>query len=161
MLSGNGVSQVSKEQILEELVSPDDRVDAGYALAEVDYAECCRWPLDCAEHVLVLIEKVALPEHFSQLKGALQGARSYLDGEVEAKEVQDSWEITGVIFDQQLEAQGSIGSALADALEAASCAIQMVLPDSGVYHEDVIYAAARAAFAAELHPADALRKRLQ
>lgn len=142
------------EDLLASIDDDSDLCDLGYEYAEIDHRGYCLWVVDCAQHLFPLARRHLTDVEIVQLMSALDYARDYLDGRVDAAGVREAILIPRHIDRTFRQAHGQIPFYLSETLDAVACSLELVLPDAQVYHEDVIYAATRAAFQGRLHDHD-------
>jgi hypothetical protein len=142
----------TREDLLAALATDPDLCDLGYAYAEFDRPGYCLWVADCARHLFPLVQRHLGADEMAQLTKALDQGERFLAGEVDSAAMTGAIAVPRRIGDSYLKSHGTIPLHLAETLEAVANALELTLPDSRVYHEDVIYAAARAALAGRLHP---------
>lgn len=144
----------TKEDLLAAITNNPDLCDLGYEYAELDRRGYCLWVIDCARHLFPLAKRHLSDSEMTQLADALKCGQQFLDGTADVVAVNKSFSIPQGIADSYCESHGEIPHHLAETLSAIADAIKLTLPDSKVYHEDVIYAAARAALDGGLHAGD-------
>jgi hypothetical protein len=144
----------TREDLLAAIAADPDLCDLGYAYAEFDRPGYCLWVADCARHLFPLAQRHLSPEEMAQLTTALNMGERFLKGEVDITAMTEAIAVPRRIADSFCKSRGTIPLHLAETLEAVANALELTLPDSRVYHEDVIYAAARAAFGGGLHPGE-------
>lgn len=150
---------ITKEELLAAIAVNPDLCELGYELAELDRRGYCLWVIDCARHLLPLAQRHLTDSEMSSLIDALTCGQRFLDGNVDLAAITKSVDVPRSIAISYCNSHGEMPLYLAEALEAIANSIELTLPNSKVYHEDIIYAAARAAFDGELHsqaPADML-----
>ena len=144
----------TKEDILTAIADSPDLCDLGYEFAELDRRGYCLWVFDCAQHLFPLAQRHLTDDEMVQLTNALQCGQQFLDGTVDVEDITDAIAVPRNIANSYCESNGEIMHHLAETLEAIANALELTIPDSKVYHEDIIYAAARAAFDGGLHAGD-------
>ncbi len=144
----------TKEELIEAINNSQDLCDLGYKYAELDRYGYCLWVMDCAKHLFPLAERHLSKTQMWQLSEALKSAESFLNGKTDASAITEALAIPKQITNTFWESQGQIPYHLFETLEAITNVIELTLPDSKVYHEDIIYGAARAAFYGRLHSDD-------
>ena len=130
--------------------------DLGYALRDLNWVVYCRWVCDCAEHVLPLTESLSTSGEMAILKAALASARHYENAEARRTQLDEAVAQVSAIHERVYSAPGRMYAHALEAFEVACNAVRQADPSSGVYHEDVIYGAARAAYDGALHDDDAV-----
>ena len=128
--------------------------DLGYTLRDLNWAVYCRWVCDCAEHVLPLTESLISPDETETLRTALETAREFEDAESACANFDDAVAQVSAIHNRVYSESGMKYAHATEALEAVCNAVKQADPHSRIYHEDVVYGAARAAFNGELHADD-------
>jgi hypothetical protein len=144
----------SQAELLEMLEDDPDLCDVGYEFADVDRKGYCLWVIDCARHLFPIAEQYLSKPDMTRVVDALDVAERFLDDESLASSVVATFAIVQHIEKTYVDTHGHIPHALAEALETIELAVKIMLPDSKVYHEDVISSSARAALAGELHEND-------
>ncbi|QDU97405.1 hypothetical protein [Lignipirellula cremea] len=144
----------TQKDILAAIATDPDLCDLGYEYAELDRRGYCLWVIDCAQHLFPLAQRHLTDSEMAQLTSALNCGRQFLDGAADVAAITDAIAVPRSIANSYCESNGEIVQHLAETLEAIANSLELTMPDSKVYHEDVIYAAARAAFDGELHAAD-------
>ncbi len=144
----------AKEEMLAAIADDPDLCDLGYEFAEFDRRAYCLWVIDCAQHLFPLAQRHLPDEEMDQLTDALQCGQRFLDGTADVGTITKAIAVPRLIANSYCESNGEIVHYLAETLEAIANSLELTLPDSKVYHEDVIYAAARAAFDGGLHADD-------
>ena len=140
-----------KEKLLNAINNDPDICDLGYAYSEFDPQGYRLWVIDCARHVLPIAERYLSPTQILDLSSALNAAVEFVMEKGDEEIVNVAAVCPQTIRDAYCSDHGEIAHDLIEALDAIANAIEMTLPDSGVYHEDVVYAAARAAAAGDFH----------
>lgn len=143
----------AKEDLLARIDSDESLCDLGYEYEAIDRTGYCLWVIECARHVLPIAKKW-LPEQYTQLCSALDTTTDYLEGNGDLSRATAAHQVAQEVSHAYLESTEEILWELSEALDATQNAIALALPNSRVYHEDVIYAAARAACSSELHGED-------
>ncbi len=146
--------EVTKEELLKRIDENPNVCDRGYDFAEFDRQGYCHWVLDCSQHVFPLAAHYLPEDEMSRLGESIQTGRLYLEGKVDADAVEAAATVPQGILDKFSADNGNIPHELFETLTAAENAIKLTLPDAKVYHEDVVYATARAALAGLLHDSD-------
>ena len=141
----------TKEELLAAIADNPDLCDLGYEYAELDYRGYCLWVIDCAKHLLPLAKRHLDDSEMAQLMNALNCGPQFLNGTAELTALSDAIAISRSIANSYYESNGEIVYYLAETLEAIVNSLELTMPNSKFYHEDVIYAAARAAFDGRLH----------
>lgn len=143
-----------REELLAAIVEDPDLCDLGYDYAEVDRRGYCLWVIDCAKHVLPLAKRHLDDLQMMQLEQALDRGLKYLTHQAEVIDLTQAVDIVRGLANTYCEVHEGVPNYLAETLEACANALELLMPGSKVYHEDVIYAAARAAYAGQLHAGD-------
>ena len=138
----------------ESIKENSDLCDLGYTLRELDWGIYCKWVCDCAEHVLPLAKNLITSDEMKIIQNALNIASGYGDKEKTLDEYNNILEQVKNIHSRVYAEDKQKGADEIEAFEVACYAIKQVNPDSGIYHEDVIYGAARAAYNGDLHSND-------
>ena len=133
-----------------------DLCDLGYKLRELDWRVYCYWVCDCAEHVLPLTHSLVATDEVTLLNNALETARGFASGTITQEEFANAVARTEAIHRRVMTTPGRIDAAAAEALESVFYAVKQANPESRIYHEDVIYAAARAAHSGAMHDNDSV-----
>lgn len=128
--------------------------DLGYTLRDLNWAVYCRWVCDCAEHVLPLIESLVSSGEIETLRAALETAREFANKDSTRADFDDAVAQVSAIHNRVYSESSMKYAHATEALESVCNAVKQADPNSRIYHEDVIYGAARAAFNGELHADD-------
>lgn len=140
----------SRQTLLQCLDCDPDICTHGYAFADLDPKGYRLWVIDCARHVLPIAEQHLSADEAAILASALDTAIDHIEGRgMDEQVVSDAVAIPLQIATAQCDRYGEIRCDIAESLDAISNAVAMANPGSNVYHEDVVYAAARAAYAAD------------
>ena len=135
-------------------IADGDLCDLGYTLRDLNWAVYCRWVCDCAEHVLPLTDSLTTSAEMVILRNALETARQCGNAETTREKFDHAVAQVSAIHDRVYSTQDTKSAHATEALEAVCNAVKQSDPDSRIYHEDVIYGAARAAFNGALHADD-------
>ena len=132
----------TREELLAAFADNPNLCDLGYEFAELDRHGYCLWVINCARHLFPLAEQHLCDSEMTQLANALECGQQFLDGTVTVAAVNESLSIPRGIADSYCASHGKIPYYLAETLDTIAYAIALTLPNSQVFHEDVIYAAA-------------------
>ena len=128
--------------------------DLGYTLRDLNWGAYCRWVCDCAEHVLPLTESLISPHEVATLRTALETAREFENADAALANFNDAVAQVSAVHNRVYSESGMKYAHATEAFEAVCNAVKQANPNSRIYHEDVIYGAARAAFNGDLHADD-------
>ncbi|MBX7219764.1 MAG: hypothetical protein K1Y36_07445 [Blastocatellia bacterium] len=126
------------------LDDPEAAVELGYKLCEVDQRAYCEWVLDCAAHILPICQ-ANLTDSSGLVRGVQLG-RDFLAGKAGVPELEQALEVLSLLLKSL---QPPINVDVFEAVIAVKHALALLLPDSRVCHEDILYGAARAVWQAE------------
>ncbi len=137
---------ISLQQMLDALASNKNLCDIGYQYAEYDYRGYCLWVIDCVRHILPITERYLSPSHITQLSTSLDMAVEFINGDTDIEAVISAAQRTRQITQAYYSASEKIRWDVSETLDAINNAIELTLPNTSVYHEDVLSAAARVAY---------------
>ena len=134
--------EITLQQILDALARNENLCDIGYQYAEYDYGGYCLWVIDCVRHILPITERYCSSSDITQLSTSLDTAVEFINGNTDIEAVMSAAQRTRQITQAYYSANEKIRWDVSETLDAINNAIELTLPNTSVYHEDVLLAAA-------------------
>ena len=144
----------TKKELLNMIENNPDLCDLGYQYAEIDRRGYCLWVIDCAKHILPLAQPHLKNSDITQLTNSLNCGYQFLSGRSDTADLMNAINTIQNIANLYYKSNSKIVYYLMETFDAIVNSLRLTMPSSPVYHEDVIYAAARAALNGRLHDED-------
>ena len=141
----------NSSHLAQQLANGADLVDIAYEYAKIDRSDYCRWVIDCATRLIPLCQQVLELSEVKKIEEALKVGVQATHGIANKDQVEEAAAVVRAIYTKYSNKNEEIDYCFLESFDAFENSIKITFPESGIYHEDVIYSARRAAFDGELH----------